>query len=49
MSARPRTVEFVLSIDTARRSKAGEAERVGEMIRAQEAEATGLESESATG
>lgn len=38
MSARPRTVEFVLSIDTARRSGAGEAERVGEMIRAQEAE-----------
>ena len=37
MSARPRTVEFVLSIDTARRPAAGEAERVGEMIRAQEA------------
>jgi adenine-specific DNA-methyltransferase len=37
MSARPRNVEFVLSIDTARRSTAGEAERMGEMIRAQEA------------
>lgn len=39
MSARPRTVEFVLSIDTARRPRAGEAERVGEMIRAREASA----------
>ena len=38
MSARPRTVEFVLSIDTARPSGADEAERVGEMIRARETE-----------
>ena len=41
MSARPRTVEFVLSIDTAQRSGAGAAARVGEMIarvRAQEAQ-----------
>lgn len=38
MSARPRNVEFVLSIDTAQRPAAGEAERMGEMIRAQEAE-----------
>jgi pyrimidine operon attenuation protein/uracil phosphoribosyltransferase len=35
MSARPRTVEFVLMVDTAHRSRPGEAERVGEMIRAQ--------------
>ena len=43
MSARPRTVEFVLSIDTTRRPTPGAAERVGEMIeeiRAQEAECT---------
>ena len=38
MSARPRTVEFVLNIDTARRAGAGEAERVGDTIRAREAE-----------
>ncbi len=45
MSARPRTVEFVLSIDTARRSSTGEAERVAEVIQAQEAAETGLASE----
>ena len=38
MSARPRTVEFVLSIDTARPSDTGQADRVGEMIKAREAE-----------
>jgi len=38
-SARPRTVEFVLSIDTSRRAGAGDAERVGEEIRARQAEA----------
>ena len=38
MSARPQTVEFVLGIDTTRPASAGEAERVGDMIRAREAE-----------
>lgn len=41
MSARPRTVEFILSIDTARRSGTDAAERMEEMIRAHEAEAGG--------
>lgn len=36
MSARARNVEFVLSIDTARRPSAGEVEKIGEIIRAQE-------------
>ena len=38
-SARPRTVEFVLSIDTSKRAGAGDAERVGEEIRARQSEA----------
>lgn len=47
MSARPRNVEFVLSIDTARQSGKDAAERVGEMIRTQEAAASAV-SEGAT-
>ena len=42
MSPRPRNVEFILSIDTARQSGTDAAERVEEMIRAQEAAASAV-------